>query len=55
MSIPNGGEPATGLGLAIARRMIDHRGGSFRQEKRLARGSTFTFTFTLPIAEPRSR
>jgi len=45
---PTGGEPSTGLGLAIARRMVEAHGGTIRAQSKPGEGSTFSFT--LPLA-----
>lgn len=39
----------TGLGLSVAREIVQSHGGDIRVESRLGEGSTFTFT--LPVAE----
>jgi signal transduction histidine kinase len=44
---PTGGEKSTGLGLAIAKRIIDEHKGKFTVESRVGRGSTFSFTLPL--------
>jgi PAS domain S-box-containing protein len=40
----------TGLGLAICRQIAETMGGSLRVDSQPEQGSTFTLTFTLPIA-----
>lgn len=46
---PTGGEKSTGLGLAIARRIIDGHRGTLAVDSELGRGSVFSFT--VPLAD----
>lgn len=48
---PTGGEKSTGLGLVIAKRMVEAHGGKIWVETDQGQGSTFRFT--LPLAGPR--
>lgn len=44
---PTGGEKSTGLGLAIAKRMVEAHGGKIWAESRAGAGSAFKFTLPL--------
>jgi signal transduction histidine kinase len=47
-TLPTGGEPSHGLGLSIARKIVEAHGGSVGVESKMGEGSVFSFS--LPIA-----
>lgn len=49
-SRPTGGEKSTGLGLAIAKRIVTAHGGSIGHENRAGGGANFWFT--IPLSDP---
>ena len=51
-SVPTGGEPSTGYGLAVAKELIDKLGGEIWCESELGRGARFCFR--LPMAPGQS-
>jgi signal transduction histidine kinase len=46
-SVPTGGEPSTGYGLAVAKEIIDRLGGKIWCESELGKGASFAFS--LPV------
>jgi len=49
-SVSTGGEKSTGLGLAIARRIIEGHGGRIWVESELGKGSSFFVSFPVSVA-----
>jgi ligand-binding sensor domain-containing protein/signal transduction histidine kinase len=49
---PTGGEPATGLGLSIAKQLAELMGGDLSADS-AGPGQGSRFTFTMPVAAPR--
>jgi two-component system sensor histidine kinase/response regulator len=50
---PTGGEPSTGLGLSIVKKMVEAMNGKVRCESELGRGATFVVTLPIGTAHHR--
>jgi two-component system, sensor histidine kinase and response regulator len=49
---PTGGEPSTGLGLSIVRKLVQATGGELVCESNPGQGTAFTIRLTCPVPDP---
>ncbi len=49
---PTGGEPSTGLGLSIVRKLVQAMDGKLSCESNPGQGTAFTIRLTCPISDP---